>query len=351
MAIQKQPFGTMPDGTDVSLYTLTNTNGMQVKITNYGGTITSILVPDKQGDISDVVLGFDNLDSYIKDSPFFGCIIGRYGNRLANGQFTLDGKTYTLAVNNGPNHLHGGKKGFDKRVWDAVEHPSDDGGVLELHYKSPDGEEGYPGNLEVIVSYTLTAENEIKIRYRASTDKKTPINLTNHTYFNLKDAGKSDILNHVVQLHADTFTPVNENMIPTGEVQSVKGTPMDFLEPKPIGQDIDQDYAQLQYGGGYDHNYVINGKAGDLRLVARVTEPESGRVLETFSEEPGVQFYTGNNLDGTVTGKEGNVYKMRHGFCLETQHYPDSPNQPNFPSTILLPHDQYDTMTVYKFSV
>ncbi|MDZ7723183.1 MAG: aldose epimerase family protein [candidate division KSB1 bacterium] len=319
MSIEKQPFGTTLDGTDVSLYTLTNENGMQVKITNYGGTVTSILVPDKQGNVTDVVLGFDDLGAYIKDSPYFGCIIGRFGNRIAGGQFKLDDKVYKLAVNNGPNHLHGGEKGFDKQVWDVVEHPSKDGGVLELHYHSPDGEENYPGNLDVVVSYTLTAENEIVIRYRASTDQKTLVNLTNHTYFNLKDAGKSDVLNHVLELNADHFTPINEKLIPLGKIQPVQGTPMGFTQPKPIGQDIDQDDEQLKRAGGYDHNFVIKGKAGDVRFVARVTDPQSGRMLEVYSKEPGVQFYSGNFLDGTLTGKQNTVYQKRHGFCLETR--------------------------------
>ena len=351
MGIEKTPFGSTPDGQDVSLFALTNQNGMQVKITNYGGTITSVLVPDKHGRISDVVLGFDDLDSYIQGCPYFGCIIGRVGNRLAGAKFEMDAKTYQLAQNNGPNHLHGGEYGFDKRVWDVVEHPSKDGGVLELHYASPDGEEGYPGNLDVIVSYTLTPDNEIKIRYRASTDCKTPVNLTNHTYFNLKDAGKSDILDHRLQLYAREFTPIDENLIPEGEIRSVHSTPLDFTEPKSIGRDIEQDHVQLRRAGGFDHNYVIDGKSGELRLAACVTEPESGRMLKVLTKEPGIQFYSGNFLDGTLTGKGGAVYKKRHGLCLETQHYPDSPNQPNFPSIILLPEDSYDTTTVYKFSV
>jgi aldose 1-epimerase len=348
--ITSTPYGKTADGTAVTLYTLTNPHGLEVAITNYGGVIVSVKAPDRTGAFADIVLGFDSLDSYLKPNPFFGALVGRYGNRIANGQFTLDGKTYTLAKNNGPNALHGGLKGFDKKVWKA--RGSDVGGVptLELAYTSMDGEEGYPGTLSVMVTYSLTANNELRVKYHATTDKPTVLNLTNHSYFNLAGAGSGDVLKHVLQLNADRFTPVNETLIPTGELRPVQGTPFDFRTATAIGARIGGSDQQLQFGKGYDHNFVLNGKAGELRFAARVTEPSSGRVLEVRTTEPGVQFYTGNFLDGTLTGKGGKVYNQRAGFCLETQHYPDSPNQPAFPSPVLRPGQTYDTTTVFTFT-
>ncbi len=351
MKIEKQVFGKMPDGQEVLLYTLTNTNNMQVQITNYGGIITSVMVPDKNGKLSDVVLGYDNPDGYIKATPYFGCIVGRYGNRIAKGQFTLNGKTYSLATNNGPNHLHGGIVGFDKVVWSVKEITDKDVLGLELNYVSKDGEEGYPGNLSVTLTYTLTNQNEIKIAYLATTDQPTVVNLTNHSYFNLKDAGTTPILDHKLMLDADAITPVDSTLIPTGQFMPVAGTPFDFKKLTPVGERIQADNEQIKFGLGYDHNFVLNGTAGELRLIGKVYEPTSGRVLEILTTEPGVQFYSGNFLDGSITGKKGAVYQQRHGFCLETQHYPDSPNQPNFPSTVLNPGEKYQTTTIYKFSV
>lgn len=350
MEITKEPFGNA-DGVEVYLFTLTNDNGMKVKITNYGGIITSVFVPDKNGELGDVVLGFDNVSDYVKDNPYFGALIGRYGNRIANGKFTLDGKTYSLAINNPPNHLHGGPKGFHKVIWEPKEVKTDSTVGLELKYKSKDGEEGYPGNLSVTVYYTLTNNNEIKIDYYATTDQKTVCNLTNHSYFNLKDDGVSDILDHELMIDADNFTPVDSTLIPTGKIEPVEGTPFDFRKPHKIGDHINADDQQIKYGRGYDHNFVLNGEMGKMRLVAKASESNSGRILEVYTDQPGIQFYSGNFLDGTLTGKYGIVYKYRHGFCLETQHFPDSPNQPNFPSTVLNPGDTYRTTTIYKFSV
>jgi aldose 1-epimerase len=348
---KKSNFGKLPNGSSANLYTLTNNNGMEVKITNYGGIITSILVPDKAGKISDVVLGYDDLSGYLDKSPYFGCIVGRYGNRIANGKFSLDGEEYSLATNNGPNALHGGLKGFDKIVWQVKELPRDGNLGLELKYVSKDMEEGYPGNLDVTVTYILTEDNALRIDYLAITDKKTVLNLTNHSYFNLKDAGASPILDHFIKLNADKFTPVDETLIPTGELRSVENTPFDFRQPHTIGERINAENEQIKFGGGYDHNFVLHGEMGQLRVIAEIFEPTSGRVMEVFTTEPGVQFYTGNFLDGSITGKNGNVYQHRHGFCLETQHYPDSPNKPEFPSTILEPGQKYQSTTIYKFSV
>jgi len=349
--IAEKPFGKTNEGEAVSLYTLTNKNGMEVQITNYGGIIVSLTAPDRAGKFADVVLGFDNLEGYLKGHPFFGCITGRYANRIAGGSFTLDGKTYTLAKNNGENHLHGGLKGFDKAVWKAEPADSRDGAALKLSYLSKDGEEGYPGNLKVTVTYTLARErNELRIEYRATTDKATPINLTNHTYFNLAGQGEGDILGHVLHINADRFTPVNDKLIPTGELRSLDGSPLDFRKPTAIGARIDARYEQLGFGRGYDHNYVLNGKPGELALAARAEEPKSGRILEVLTTEPGMQLYTGNFLDGSLTGKGGKVYQRRFGFCLETQHFPDSPNQAKFPSTILRPGQEYRSTTVFRFS-
>ncbi len=347
MTIKKEPFGKMTNGTPIDLYTLTNTSGLQAKITTYGGAVVSLLVPDRDGKLDDVVLGFETLEEYVEKSPFFGCITGRYANRIAKGKFTLNGAAYTLAQNDGPNHLHGGVKGFDKVVWSAQE-KSDDG--LELTYLSKDGEEGYPGNLSVEVTYTLTNDDELRIDYLATSDEDTVIKLTNHTYFNLADGGAGDILGHELMINADRFTPVDGTQIPTGELRSVAATPMDFRRMTAIGARIGQDDEQLRLGLGYDHNWVLNRSDGALALAAKVQEPTSGRVMQVYTTEPGIQFYSGNFLDGSITGKGGKVYGKRHGLCLETQHFPDSPNQPNFPSTVLKPGETYQTTTIYRFA-
>jgi aldose 1-epimerase len=354
MNIEKGSFGQTKDGKAVQLYTLTNDSGVIAKVTNYGGIITELWVPDRDGKLADVVLGFDNITDYEEKSPYFGCIVGRYGNRIAGGKLTLDGVTYDkLAINNGSNHLHGGLKGFDKQVWDAETFETADGIGLKLRYLSKDGEEGYPGNLDVTVVYTLTDDNELKIDYEATTDKPTVVNLTNHSYFNLAGhaAGTGAVLAHEMMINADSFTPVADaNSIPTGEIRSVKGSPMDFTRPTPIGDRIDDACDQLKFGAGYDHNWVLNKQEKGLLLAARVVEPNSGRVMEVLTSEPGVQFYSANFLDG-FTGKGGATYPRRSGFCLETQHYPDSPNKPEFPTTELHPGEKYETTTVYKFSV
>ena len=341
-----KPFGTA-DGKAVTLYTLKNSQGTQAKICNYGGIVTSLKVADKNGNFGDVVLGYDNLDGYLKASPHFGCIVGRYGNRIAGARFNLNGKEYTLAKNNGQNSLHGGIKGFDKVVWSVVKAT---GNSLELQYTSKDGEEGFPGNLNVTVIYTLTEDNGLQIDSTATTDKATHCNLTHHSYFNF--AGKGDVLNHVVQINADRFTPVDANLIPKGELRPVKGTPLDFLSPHKIGARIENDDEQLKLGKGYDHNWVLNKPvAGKLTHAGTVSEPTSGRVMEVWTTEPGMQFYTGNFLDGSITGKGSWTYQQRNGFCMEPQHYPDSPNQPNFPTTVLKPGQTYKSTIIYRFSV
>ena len=345
-AIQKSEFGTTKEGEAVQLYTLTNSKGAVAKITNYGGIVTELHVPDKNGKMGDVVLGFKNLDGYLAGHPYFGAVIGRYGNRIANGKFNLDGKEYTLATNNSPNHLHGGVKGFDKVVWTAE--PMG-GNKLKLNYVSKDGEEGYPGTLIATVVYTLTDDNALKLDYSATTDKATVVNLTNHSYFNLAGENAGTIHDHWLMLNADRYTPVDATLIPTGELAKVEGTPFDFRKPHAIGERIEQT------GGkpvGYDHNFVLNRAEGDKKsmLAARVKEPTSGRVMEVWTTEPGVQFYTGNFLDEKQVGKQGRPYAFRNGFCLETQHFPDSPNKPKFPSTVLRPGETYKTTTVYKFS-
>jgi aldose 1-epimerase len=345
--VARSPFGTMPDGRPVEMFTLTNANGVEVRAITYGGIITSIRVPDRAGTFGDVALGFDRLESYLKGHPFFGTIVGRYGNRIAGGKFTIDGRAYTLATNNGPNHLHGGKVGFDKAVWNAEPTPAG-AGVVFTH-TSPDGDEGYPGTLKARVTYTLTDRNELIAEYHATSDKPTPVNLTQHTYFNL--AGGGDILGHELTIHADRYTPVDATLIPTGELAPVERTPFDFRKPTPVGARIGQPHDQLKNGQGYDHNFVLNGKAGTLRPAARLTEPKTGRTLDIATTEPGVQFYTGNFLDGTLTGKGGQVYNRRAGLCLETQHFPDSPNKPNFPSSILRPGQEYRSRTVFTFGV
>jgi aldose 1-epimerase len=347
-AITEKPFGTA-DGAAVTLYTLHNKNGAEVSICNYGGLVTSLKVPDRNGNISDVVLGFDDLGDYVKSSPYFGALIGRYGNRIAKGKFTLEGHQYSLATNNGPNALHGGLKGFDKVIWQAHPTQSAAGPSLELTYLSKDGEEGYPGNLSVKAVYTLTEDNALKLEYTATTDKDTVVNLTHHSYFNL--AGKGTILDHVVTINADKFTPVDGTLIPTGELKPVDGTPFDFRKATPIGARIGQDDEQLKFGNGYDHNWVINDYTGATRLMASVYDPSSGRVLEVLSSEPGLQFYTGNFLDGTLKGKGGWVYQFRDAFCMEPQHFPDSPNEPSFPSVVLKPGAVYHNTIVYRFSV
>ncbi|HXG64998.1 MAG TPA: aldose epimerase family protein [Blastocatellia bacterium] len=348
--IQKQAFGKTPDGTPVELYTLTNARGAEAKIMTYGGIVVSLRVPDRNGKLDDVVLGYDTLDGYVKNNPYFGALIGRYGNRIARGKFTLDGRQYTLAQNNGENHLHGGVKGFDKVVWNASEIRDKNGVGLKLTYLSKDGEEGYPGNLSVTVIYTLTNNNELRIDYAATTDKKTVVNLTHHSYFNLAGQGAGDVLGHELMLNADKFTPVDKGLIPTGELRSVRGTPMDFTKPTPIGARIEQQDEQINFGGGYDHNWVLNKSGNSPTLAARVYEPTTGRVMEVYTTEPGIQFYSGNFLDGSITGKGGKVYQKRYGFCLEAQHFPDSPNKPNFPSTVLSPGQKYTQTTIYKFS-
>ena len=339
------PFGKTLTGTEAQLYTLTNAHGLKATISNYGGTITSLMVPDKAGKMGNIVLGFDSLSSYVnQEVPYFGALIGRYGNRIAKGKFTLDGKPYTLATNNGPNALHGGKKGFDKVLWDATPGSSADGQTLTLKYLSKDGEEGYPGNLQVTVVYTLTANDELKLDYTATTDKATPLNLTNHSYFNLAYGQDENVLDHVVTIPADRYTVVDATLIPTGELRPVQGTPFDFRQPHAIGERIGQ------VPGGYDHNWVLNNPTG-MHPAATVYEPTTGRTLDVTTDQPGVQFYTGNFLDGKLTGA-GNVnYPKHYGFCLETQHFPDSPNQPTFPSTILKPGDTFRSTTVYSFGV
>lgn len=347
--IVRRPFGQTSDGEAVELYTLTNANGMEVAITTYGGIVVSLTAPDRDGHYADVVLGFDDLDGYLAGHPYFGAIVGRYANRIAKGTFSLDGKEYTLATNDGENHLHGGDEGFDKKVWRGRGVIGGKGIHLILDYTSPDGEEGYPGTLDVMVVYTLTHDDELKIDYKATTDKATPVNVTNHSYFNLRGQGTGDILGHELMISADRFTPVDETLIPTGELRPVEGTPFDFRKPTAIGARIEADNQQLEYGGGYDHNFVLKREGDELALAARVHEPKTGRMMEVYTTEPGVQFYSGNFLDGSNVGKGGKVYDFRDGFCLETQHFPDSPNQPDFPSTILRPGEEYSTTTVYKF--
>ncbi len=346
--VTRGPFGKTSDGKAVEIYTLTNANGVEIKAMTYGCIITSLKVPDRAGTFGDIVLGYDTLDGYLKDSPYFGAVVGRYGNRIAKGRFTLDGRTYSLATNNGPNHLHGGNKGFDKVVWNAAEKRSADGVGVTFSRVSPDGEEGYPGNLQVTVTYTLTDKNELIVEYHAGTDKATPVNLTQHSYFNLA-ADDGDILAHQLTIDADRYTPVDATLIPTGQPATVAGTPFDFRKPTAIGARIDSDDSQLKNGNGYDHNWVLNRTGSAVQHAVRVLEPRSGRVIDIATTEPGVQFYSGNFLDGSIKGKGGRVYKRRSGFCLETQHYPDSPNHPNFPSTILQPGQTYASKTVFTF--
>lgn len=347
-AIASEPFGTTKEGTSVSLYTLRNNKGAEAKISNYGGLVVSLTMPDRDGKYADVTLGYDNLDGYLKETPYFGALIGRYGNRIAKGKFTLNGKEYTLATNDYPNTLHGGLKGFDKVVWKAKAVQTPAGPSLRLTYVSKDMEEGYPGNLSVTAVYTLTHDNELRLDYTATTDRDTIANLTHHSYFNL--AGKGDILNHQVMIKSDAITPVDKTLIPTGELRPVKGTPFDFNTPTAIGARIGQDDEQLKFGGGYDHNWVINKPAGVLGLMASVYEPTTGRYMEVLSTEPSLQFYSGNFLDGKITGKGGWSYQHRNAFCMEPQHYPDSPNKPAFPSVVLKPGQVYHNTIIYRFS-
>lgn len=346
--ITKTGFGKTADGQAVDLYTLKNAKGMTVTVMSYGGIIQSIQVPDRAGAMRDIAHGFESLDGYLKGHPYFGALIGRYGNRIGKAQFALNGVTYKLAANNNGNSLHGGLKGFDKVVWKVTEQDVPGGAGLELRYVSKDGEEGYPGNLDVTVRYTLKETNEFQIDYLANTDKATPVNLTNHTYFNL--AGEGTILDHQLRLNADKFTPVDAGLIPTGELKPVAGTPFDFKSPHAIGERINAADAQIKLGGGYDHNFVLNAAASGQTMVAEVQEPKSGRTLEVWTTEPGVQFYTGNFLDGSLKGK-GREFGKRSAFCLETQHFPDSPNKPAFPSAVLEPGKVYQSTTVWKFGV
>ena len=346
--VTRQPFGTAPNGHRVEVFTLTNASGMEVQVLTYGAIVKSIRVPDRRGQFADVVLGYDSMEGYATNPPYLGALVGRYANRVGNAQFTLDGKTYKLAANNNGNSLHGGLKGFDKVVWNAMpfEKYGDPGVVMT--YGSPDGDEGYPGKLSMRVMFTLTQKNELTIDYTASTDKPTVINLTHHDYFNLAGEGSGSALAHVLMINADQYSPVEANMIPLAQPASVAGTPFDFRKPTPIGARIDMDDPQLKIGSGYDHNFIINRKANDLVLAARVEEPNSGRVLEVRTTEPGVQLYSANHLD--LAGKSGHAYKKRDAFCLETQHFPDSPNKPSFPTTTLRPGEQFHSTTVYAFS-
>jgi len=347
--IPAAPFDSTVDGKQTKLYYLKSKGNVQVAITNYGAKIVSLLAPDKSGKLEDVELGYDNISRYVTTKErYYGGIVGRYGNRIAKGKFKLDGKEYTLATNNGQNHLHGGKKGFNDVVWDAEQTAPN---TLKLHYLSKDGEEGYPGNLDVTLTYTLTDSNELKIDYSATTDKATVVNLTNHSFFNLAGAGNGTINDHIMMINADKFTPVDSTLITTGKLEAVKGTPMDFTTPTKIGERVDADFEQLKFGKGYDHNYVLNKKGNELSLAAKVEEPKSGRTLEVWTTEPGIQFYGGNFLDGTDKGKDGKTYGHREAFALETQHYPDSPNKPGFPSVVLKPGETYTSECIYKFGV
>ncbi|MBX3737354.1 MAG: galactose mutarotase [Candidatus Didemnitutus sp.] len=352
--ITSVPFGQLADGRAATLYTLTNARGARADITDYGAIIVRLFMPDRAGQLDDIVLGYGCVEDYVKGSPYFGAVVGRVGNRIANGKFTLDGKTYALATNNTPHgvpcHLHGGNVGFDKVLWTATAALVAKESALTLRYLSRDGEEGYPGNLDVTIVYTLTNDNRLRVEYTAATDRATPVNLAQHTYFNLKGEGRGDILDHELTLNASRYTPVDAGLIPTGQLASVGGTPLDFTTPHAIGARVNAPHEQLKFAGGYDHNFVLDGPARQLAFAARVVESTTGRVLEVHTEEPGLQFYSGNFLDGTRVGKSGVAYPHRSGFCLETQHFPDSPNQPAFPNTILRPGQTYRTTTVFAFS-
>ncbi|MEQ1603262.1 MAG: aldose epimerase family protein [Pyrinomonadaceae bacterium] len=349
--ITKDNFGKTADGKAVEIYTLTNSRGSEARIMTYGGTVVSLKVPDKSGKLGDVVLGFDSVADYEKHTGFFGALIGRYGNRIAKGKFSIGGKEFTLATNNGENHLHGGVKGYDRVVWTARPFITGTQANLELKYLSKDGEEGYPGNLKIGVVYSLSEDNELTIAYSATTDKPTIVNLTHHSYFNLAGAGNGTILDHELMIKGSRFTPTDAGSIPNGELRSVKGTPFDFTKPILIGQRIEQNDEQLRFGKGYDHNWVLDKRNRSFMLAATVYEKTSGRVMKVLTTEPGLQFYSGNFLDGSIKGKSGQEYPLRSGFCLEAQHYPDSPNRPRFPSTVLRPGQLYTQVTVYQFSV
>lgn len=349
MDVSVRPFGTTGDGQQVDLYTLRNANGMKAEIMTYGGIMVSLTAPDRDGNMEDILLGADSVQGYVRAASYFGALIGRYGNRIGGARFTLDGAEYTLPANDGQNSLHGGTRGFDKVVWQAEPVEERNGRGVRLSYLSPDGDQGYPGNLQATVVYMLTNNNELSIEYQATTDKPTVVNLTQHNYYNLTGC-KRDILAHELMLNADRYTPVDSGLIPTGELLPVAETPMDFTDPTAIGARIDAGTQQLRYGRGYDHNWVLNRRASGMSLAATLYEPESGRVMTVRTTEPAIQFYSGNFLDGTFTGKNGIVYQLRYGLCLETQHYPDSPNQPEFPSTVLRPGEVYRTTTVYGFS-
>ena len=346
--VARSPFGTTPDGRAVELFTLTNPGGCEARIITYGGIVVSLRVPDRDGALDDVVLGHDDLADYLTNSPYFGAIVGRYGNRIAGGRFTLDGRTYRLATNDGANHLHGGVRGFDKAVWTPAVEDRADGAAVVLRHRSPDGDEGYPGTLDAEVAYALTDRNELIVDYRATTDRPTHVNLTQHSYFNLAGAGRRDVLAHELTLHADAFLPVDATLIPTGGPAPVAGTPFDFRAPRAIGARIDDDDEQLRRGRGYDHTFVLRREGAGLVHAARLVDPESGRTLDVHTTEPGVQLYSGNVLGGT-RGKAGVVHRRRSGLCLETQHFPDSPNQPAFPSTVLRPGEEYRSRTVFDF--
>jgi len=346
MSVKVEQFGKTADGQQVEIVTLTNNKGLTARITNYGGIIVSFDAPDRNGKLGDIVLGFDKLDGYLKGSPYFGAIIGRYGNRIGSAKFTLDGKEYKLAANNGANNLHGGIKGFDKVVWKIEKaEAKDDKAQLKLSYTSRDGEEGFPGNLKCVVTYAVTADNKLEMKYEATTDKPTVVNLTNHSYWNLAGQGSGDVLGHELMINADKVTAVDKGLIPTGELKDVKGTPLDFTKPMTIGSRI----SEVDIGG-YDHNYVLKGKSGQMKPAAKVYEPTSGRMMEIETTEPGIQFYSSIWLDGTLKGKQGMVYNKYGALCLETQHYPDSPNRANFPSVVLRPGEKYETTTVHTFS-
>lgn len=349
-SIRKDPFGKTQDGRAVDIYTLTNVHGMEARITNFGGIVVSLRVPDRTGKLDDVVLGFDSLEPYLTNGPYFGAIIGRYANRIANGAFTLDGAKYTLPKNDGPNTLHGGTRGFNKGLWEAESSETAKAVALTLRYTSPDGDQGFPGTLKTKVTYTLNDSDQLSINYEATADKATPVNLSSHGYFNLAGEGNGNVLNHELTIHADRFTPVDKNLIPTGELRPVKGTPFDFTAPHTIGARIEDSYEQLMLGRGYDHNFAIHRNGTGLELAAEVREPSSGRVMKVYTTEPGVQFYSSNFLDGKLAGKRGHAYQKRTAFCLETQHFPDSPNHPEFPSTILRPGQVYRSQTTYEFS-
>jgi len=350
MILTQASFGKTADGQEITAYTLTNA-GITAKVIDYGAILTELHVPDAKGNVADVVLGFDNVKQYETESPYFGATTGRVANRIAKGKFTLDGKEYTLATNNAPNHLHGGIVGFNKKIWKAETLKTIEGPAVKFSYTSPDGEEGYPGNLAVEVTYTLTKDAELRVDYKATTDKATPINLTHHTYFNLAGQGNGTILKHELELTADHYTPVDATLIPTGNIAKVEGTVFDFRRPAPIGGRIHllKGDAATKDPGGYDLNYVLNNQTGKVALAAKLHDPSTGRIMEIWTDEPGIQFYTGNFLDGSLTGKEGKVYQKHFGLCLETQHYPDSINQPKFPSTVLKPGETYTQTCVHKF--